>query len=202
MLNHWGAVRIATNKLETFQKFTTANVPHPEWTCDTEVAQTWIDQDFKVYGRKILQGHSGQGIIIFENETITSDKVCPMYTKATKAGTEFRIHVGDGGGTIIDMVQKKKRSGFEGGTPGIRNHSNGWVFARQDISVPELVIEAAKAAVKALNLDFGAVDIGYNHRENKAYVYEVNTAPGIEGTTLQKYVDYFKRKANNQGLLT
>lgn len=194
VLNSWDYVNIATDKLATFQMFTAYNVPHPEWTCDTEIAQAWIDQDFKVYGRKTLTGHSGSGIIILENETITSDKVCPLYTKATKAKVEFRIHVGNEGGTIIEMVQKKKREGFEGGISGIRNHANGWVFARQDIQVPTKVIDAAKAAVKALNLDFGAVDVGYSPQQDKAFVYEVNTAPGLEGTTLENYTSYFKRK--------
>jgi cytochrome c1 len=179
---------------------TAYNVPSPEWTTERATAKTWLMQGFTVYGRDTLTGHSGQGIIILKPEDYQSlddqDSIpgCPLFTKATKAKVEFRIHVGDEGDTIIDMVQKKKREGFEGGISGIRNHVNGWVFARQDIQVPIKVIDAAKAAVKALNLDFGAVDVGYSPQQDKAFVYEVNTAPGLEGTTLENYTSYFKRK--------
>lgn len=48
--------------------------------------------------------------------------------------------------------------------------------------------EAIKA-VNALGLDFGAVDIVTEKNTGIPYVLEVNTAPGNEGTTTQKYVD-------------
>ena len=48
-------------------------------------------------------------------------------------------------------------------------------------------------AIKVLGLDFGAVDIIYNKQEDKWYVLEVNTAPGIYGTTLDKYVNAIMR---------
>jgi D-alanine-D-alanine ligase-like ATP-grasp enzyme len=42
-------------------------------------------------------------------------------------------------------------------------------------------------------LDFGAVDVIWNEKEDKYYVLEVNTACGLEGTTLDKYVEQFRR---------
>ena len=88
------------------------------------------------------------------------------------------------------MQQKKKRHGVIDGS-GIRNHANGWVFARVDITPPAKLIEAAIEAVKLLKLDFGAVDVGYRERDDKVFVFEVNTAPGIEGTTVDKYANAF-----------
>ena len=38
-----------------------------------------------------------------------------------------------------------------------------------------------------LGLDFGAVDIGHRLIDNKLFVFEINTAPGITGTTLDNY---------------
>jgi len=52
----------------------------------------------------------------------------------------------------------------------------------------------ALAAVSALGLDFGAVDIIYNEHENQYYVLEVNTAPGLEGTTVEKYAEAFAKE--------
>lgn len=173
--------------MDTFRILGGADVAIPDYTGFTEVAQQWIDEGHRVYGRKTLTGHSGQGIRIFELETITSPDFCPLYTKNTKAKYEYRIHVM--AGEIIDEQQKKKRNDFEGGISGIRNHANGWVFARTEVTIPEVVQEQAIKAVQALGLDFGAVDIGYREVDNKAFVYEVNTAPGLEGTTLQRYTE-------------
>lgn len=198
-LNHPNDVIKATNKLLTFQAFNRNQVPCPDWTTNIEDAQNWIDQGHLVYGRKTLTGHSGQGIILFQQETVTSELECPLYTKSTKAKYEYRIHIGDGGETAIDMVQKRKRNGIENISNQIRSYNNGWIFAREECNPPTKVIEAAKAAVKAIGLDFGAVDVGFNVREDKAYVYEVNTAPGLQGTTLTSYVEYFQRKANEPG---
>ena len=49
------------------------------------------------------------------------------------------------------------------------------------------VLSAGIRAVGCLGLDFGAADIGWNSHDGEPSVYEVNTAPGLEGTTLDKY---------------
>jgi D-alanine-D-alanine ligase-like ATP-grasp enzyme len=57
-------------------------------------------------------------------------------------------------------------------------------------------------AVNHLGLDFGAVDMIYNAKRNTYYVLEVNTACGLAGETLNKYVEVFTmfgEKINEQG---
>jgi glutathione synthase/RimK-type ligase-like ATP-grasp enzyme len=46
----------------------------------------------------------------------------------------------------------------------------------------------------ASGLDFGAVDVIWNERQQRAYVLEINSAPGLEGTTIDDYVRYFGRQ--------
>lgn len=81
-----------------------------------------------------------------------------------------------------------------------RNHAQGnAVFNYPDITSRErsTLRKAARGAVKALQLDFGAVDILF--KEGKAYVLEVNTAPRLTdetADTLQKYVEAFMRYWN------
>jgi glutathione synthase/RimK-type ligase-like ATP-grasp enzyme len=198
IINHPNNVAIACNKLDTFLLLGLNGIQIPEWTTDIHQAQTWVDEGHTIYGRKTLTGHSGQGIIIIKGgeEGYSPEIVggeypeCPLYTKATKAKYEYRVHVM--AGKAIDVVQKKKKENFDGGTNGIRNRSNGWVYAHNNINVPSLVVEQAIKAVQVLGLDFGAVDIGYKERDNISFVYEVNTAPGLVGTTLQKYVQGIK----------
>ena len=73
------------------------------------------------------------------------------------------------------------------GGSGIRNHANGWVYTRAEILPSEELLSSSIEAVKLLGLNFGAVDIGHRLIDNKLFVFEVNTAPGLEGTTLDKY---------------
>jgi D-alanine-D-alanine ligase-like ATP-grasp enzyme len=51
--------------------------------------------------------------------------------------------------------------------------------------------EHSISAVNTLGLDFGAVDL-IVAKDGRVYVLEVNTAPGIEGITLEKYVKAFQ----------
>jgi hypothetical protein len=66
-----------------------------------------------------------------------------------------------------------------------RNFDNGFAFnlvRSQD--VPRDAVELASAAVEALQLDFGAVDV-LQGRDGQFFVLEVNTAPGVEGENRQ-----------------
>jgi len=187
VLNHPEYVRIAANKLLTYQILVDAEFDHiPEWTISKVIAQDWIDQGYRVYCRTQLTGHSGSGIVIADGSTPLVD--APLYTRSVKSKWEYRVHVFKG--EVLDVQQKKKRLDWEGTSiHGIRNASNGWVYARAGIEYPSMVTNAAVKAVDILGLDFGAVDIAYNQYEDKCYVFEINTAPGLEGTTLIKYTN-------------
>lgn len=54
------------------------------------------------------------------------------------------------------------------------------------------MLEQSKLAVKACGLDFGAVDIIWNNHYQKAYVLEINTAPGLEGSSVDNYRKAFE----------
>ena len=187
MLNDPLRVSNACNKLKTFQLLNERGVNIPDFTQNKTVTTWWLEQEHKVFCRTSLTGHSGQGIILAS----TPEEVvnAPLYTKYTKCKYEYRVHVFQG--HIIDFVRKKKRAGVDV-NQYIRSCDNGWVFCREGVELPECVKEQALKAIQALGLDFGAVDIGYNTREDKAYIYEINTAPGLQGSTLIAYTNAFK----------
>jgi len=179
------------NKLSFFEVidahnkvFTNKHVNIPEWTTDKAVALTWGED---VVCRKLLTGHSGQGIVL---GTVVP---APLYVKYKKKRHEYRVHFVKVGQKleVIDVTQKKKRKGFENVDTKIRNHKNGWVYAREDIVEPADLRTQALNAAFASDLDFGAVDLIWNEKEDKSYVLEVNTAPGLVGTTLDAYVNAF-----------
>jgi len=182
-LNKPHAIALASNKLETFREFRSNSFTDvPDWTTNHSEAQHWLDLGLKVYCRTTTRGHSGNGIIICND----GDRLAhaPLYTLHSKHKHEYRVHVFRG--QVIDIQMKRKRNGALGGT-GIRNKANGWVYARAEIAPPKELLLSSIKAVQLLNLDFGAVDIGHRVIDNKFFVFEVNTAPGLEGTTLDKY---------------
>ena len=177
----------AGNKLGAFQKFLAEGVSIPDFTTDRHVAAGWISDGCVVVCRTVLNGHSGRGIVLAD----TIDKLvnAPLYTKYKKKRKEFRVHVFKG--QVIDTAEKRKRRvenppAFDG---YVRNLANGWVFCRDNIVKPTDLDGVAVAACRALGLDFGAVDVIWNERENKCFVLEVNTAPGLQGTTLTNYTN-------------
>lgn len=187
-----GEVKDATDKLAFFKR-----VAGKDWcipfTDDKAVAQQWIDEGKMVVCRTMLRAHSGEGIVLSDQNIPLVN--APLYTQYIKKESEYRVHIFASSGA--KFVQKKVRNKDipdENVNWQIRNHDNGFVFASGDEfvgDVPEDVILVAREAVHVLGLDFGAVDVIWNDKFQKAYVLEINTAPGLEpeGRTL----DFYKR---------
>jgi glutathione synthase/RimK-type ligase-like ATP-grasp enzyme len=187
-LNPPPKVGMAADKKQSLLMFKEKEVPCPEFTSDVNLAKEWAKK-MTVVARTVLNGHSGQGIILCDKDT-ENFPVAPLYVKYKKKSREYRVHVFQG--DVIDVQQKKKRLDFDKEVnTKIRSFDNGWVFCRDGIECPEDLYETAVSAVAALGLDFGAVDVIYNLHENKCYALEVNTAPGLEGETMFSYVITF-----------
>lgn len=200
VLNNASAIGNASNKLNAFRALQEAGVRTVEFTDNRQTAQAWVNDDrVLVYARTRLQGHSGEGIEIgYHNPTSVGDAGgypvtaelprAQLYTKAVMGNRrEFRVHVFKG--KIIYIQQKRRRDGWQdqsGYSNLVRNHASGWIYATQ--SATPINAAAKREAIKsvaALGLDFGAVDIITNRED--AFVLEVNTAPGMTGTTLEVY---------------
>lgn len=185
VLNTVEALNRAANKVAAFNALSLAEVKTVEYTTDRELALNW-NRNEVVYERGTLTGHSGEGITVrLPREGIAN---APLYTKGILGPRrEWRVHVFEG---VITYVQKKiRRNGYREDPSyreDVRNHHTGWVYSSnfQDAPPDQVLIQAHKA-VSALGLNFGAVDLiskGVN-----AWVLEVNTAPGLTGTTLETY---------------
>ena len=188
--------KTVTNKLTFFKDMQGEDWLPEFWTDQEEVP----DEAFPIVCRTKLTGHSGQGIVI----SASRDDLVPadLYVRYIPKKDEYRVHIGtyrDEQGNVeyalIDLQQKKRKKSHDDPNWQIRNKTNGFVYAREGVDPPLGVVESAVACFAASGLDFGAVDVIWNDHYGKAYILEINTAPGLEGTTLKRYADYFNGRA-------
>lgn len=196
IINRPEAVALVTNKLTFLRTCQREGSPRiPEFTTDREVARRWLNEGIKVVARTILNGHSGNGIVILEGDGVDIP-VAPLYTKYVPKKEEWRLHVFKDGAQlrIIDM-QRKIRDPDYPGVPdwNVRSHANGFIFARNVEPPNPDVLRQALLALDASGLDFGAVDVIWNQQAGCAYVLEINSAPGLSGTTITSYADAFRK---------
>lgn len=190
-LNKRANVALAIDKLDALTKFKEADVRCPKFTEDIEEARKWATKGHAVVGRSLLRSFQGRGIAFTDKGVApaTADaqgRRCVLWTRYVPKREEWRVHVFKG--SVIAVAQKRRRRETEVDNH-IRSWDNGWVYAIHDLDPPEDLNTVGIAAVKALGLDFGAVDVIWNEKLNRCFVLEVNTAPALEGTTVQKYAD-------------
>lgn len=194
IVNPMDRVSVAGNKLLTFEKLKDVDgISIPTFTTDRSVAESWLRDGIDVVCRTQLRGHSGAGIVLSNKDNPLVD--APLYVQYVKKQKEFRVHVAFG--EVIDVQEKRKRNDLPEDFKAnfqVRNHQTGWVYCRENIEVPGGLLSLARSVVEQLGLDFGAVDIIYNAKSDVCYCLEVNTAPGLEGTTVEKYAQAFVRE--------
>lgn len=141
----------------------------------------------KVVVRTLVNASEGRGITIVPKEELNHR--APLYTAYVPKKKEFRVHVYNN--QVID-VQEKRRRRVEGQATQefeVRNMANGYVFCRDNVLEPGDLRMVALQAVNALGRTHGAVDVGFNEKKQMCFVLEVNSRPGLQGTTAKKYAD-------------
>lgn len=192
ILNNPVNVGVAANKLKAQKAFNGSPYCLP-FSDDVALARRWIAAGEVVVCRTKLTGNSGEGIVIAEKpEEIVA---APLYTIYKKKTQEYRVHVFDGEVLSIQRKARKVDVPDEDVNWKVRNLDGGFIFARTGFDVPQEVVDAAKGAMRDLQLDFGAVDVGY-HKKEGTFVYEVNTACGLDGSNLTDYIEAFCKKLN------
>lgn len=184
LTGHSGAgIRLILPRSDQQRDERTGNIPR--WWVDSERQSTGL----------------GQFRVDFGN--------CQLFTQGISGHRhEWRAHVFRG--QVILLQLKMRREGFQdndGYTSLVRNQDTGWVYSvnfdRSDLTGIDLVEAQAIAAIEALGLDFGAVDIIQKKREtDQVFVLEVNTAPGLAegGSSLSSYADAIRAWGEQQGV--
>ena len=106
------------------------------------------------------------------------DNGCTHFADFLSIKQEYRVHMMGG---FPFLIQEKANNGR--GHKYIRTNSNGWQFLTKDLHrsyLPNSVMHNAVMALDVLGMDFGAVDIGIDSRDD-AYIFEVNSGAGLTG---------------------
>lgn len=173
------------DKLAQYEWFKAQGISALEFTTNIETAKNWAESR-TVFCRRLTRASEGKGIVV--SETPEQVVVAPVYTAYKKKKKEFRVHVFKE--HIVHVLEKRKKKKFNGEVnTKIRNTANGYVFCSDNVVEPDGIRELALKASKVTNSDFKGVDIGFNEKLNELFVIEVNSAPGIAGSNIDRYIE-------------
>lgn len=165
--------KVISNKFLEHKKLLQAGVPVPKLMSGPK--EGYVGRSFNHQGGKDLLAGGGHDYWV---EKISTTR-------------EFRIHVM--GGVSIRAGMKVPRDGFPNPHPWVRSYDGGWRLSygnAAQLFLKQSLRDAAKEAVQALGLDFGAVDVA-QRAGGGVVVWEVNKAPGLEGGSLKRYAEKF-----------
>ena len=178
----------------------------PKWTDSRQEALEWLRQPNgsdsfrckKVVSRTILNGHSGAGIVITDRENRDSLPEAPLYVEYVPKDSEYRVHIFNG--EVIDVQRKVRDPDREVTDWKVRSHGNGFIYIRtspdgrsyKDLVQGDVISQSVRA-MACSGLQFAAVDIIWNSERRKAYVLECNTAPGLQGETVNIYANAIRK---------
>lgn len=192
-LNHRAAIETALDKRRTFGAMQDNGVLHPEWTTAPAQAADWLLAGDMVVARHTLTSHSGQGIQIVTNDGIVyKDPSCTapwqsakLFTKYFKRTAEYRVFVVGGAAVLVYRKGASSEIPKESRQYYVRTHATGWNFCAVALSdVPAQVLEMGVRAAASIDIDVCAVDIGWHEPSSSVVVFEINSAPGIDGGTV------------------
>ena len=123
------------------------------------------------------------------NDLLNRPARADFFAKKIELVREFRIH--SFLGRSIRAGQKVEREGMTV-HPWIRSFDAGWKILYDGVTARQNHRELAHNACRALNLEFGAVDIG-EKADGSLVVLECNRAPGLADGTVQRYAGAIQR---------
>lgn len=166
-----------TNKLRQLTRLGVAGVPAVLFSLRKE-GEDWLPR----------KNHHQQGFDLTNHRLREGRIPADFYVKKETFTDEYRIHVfrTPRDNMRVVRVARKVPNGLHP-HPWIRCHRLGWKLSYVG-GATESAKEVARNSLRALHLDFGAVDVGIRPDASPC-VLEVNTCPGLDSGTLQYYVD-------------
>lgn len=132
---------------------------------------------FPALARK-MSGHGGTDIVpVFQRQEVPWRVAAgwDWFSTYVPLQTEFRVWIYRD--ELLDVYEKTMQRPHEYAYVG-RNFRNGFDFTHRANGYPIEAVTQAKTAIRALQFDFGAIDMLLGEDGN-IYILEVNTAPGV-----------------------
>jgi|CXWL01.1.fsa_nt_gi glutathione synthase/RimK-type ligase-like ATP-grasp enzyme len=188
VFNRYSNVAACVNKIETFRALSLAGVSHVPFTTDYAIARDWQHFGYPVCVRALAEGADGAGLTIVRSN-LEPIPHAPLYTKFIKAKAEYRVNVCN---DTTMAVQLKVPLRSDQSTE-IRTTAGGWGFRLLDENeIPIGLRPVARAATKALGLDYAGVDMIHGE-DGKFYVLELNSAPHLTPAVATRFAKEFKK---------
>ncbi len=200
-LNTLDAVLRTTNKLEMLQALTTSGVPTLTFSTDPTALASLADKEGNVYIR------NRAGVVRYGNDFNASrDSYFSQPVKFKRR--EYRVHVFNG--KVLGAYEKvplvSPTAENQSPTAAINRpklyKSDTCRFVRCDLEndgarVNSVAQEICIRAVQSLGLVFGGVDL-IRDKNGNFFVCEVNSAPGLNGLNVDRWVEAIKEYYNEE----
>jgi len=169
------------------------------WICPTmDLVSNAIDEGAK-YFQKFIEIKDEYRLHVFNDEIIYSVKKIKRNNMAEAFIIQNKEKIesiaAKNNRTLekntVDYVLKQMAKEHKTADMIVRSNTRGWKFSRVT-NITLSLKDAAIKAVKALELNFAAVDCCIDVKGN-VYIIELNSGPGLKGSTLDTYIETFKK---------
>lgn len=148
--------------------------------------------DYPVVVRTTLTSYGGDGIVVCKNRKEYLKYKGHFWTKYIYTNKEYRVHIL--GGKIVKLFEKV--SEYETEFP-IRVSTNGYHYKLIDHSKYKGLKKFCDTIHQQLapyGGDMYSLDVGYINSRSKYFLFEVNSASGLNSKTAALYADYIVKK--------
>lgn len=149
-------------------------------------------EDYPLIIRTTLNSTGGRGIIVCRNEEEFKNNWVSYawWTRFIHTSSEYRLHILGG---EIKKIQRK--IGEDDEEFPIRNLSNGYHFSiRENLEAFPNTVELVNQLNEVLVGKFYSLDIGVERDSKKIFIFEANSASGLNENTAEVYADYLIRE--------
>lgn len=203
VLNPSTAIRLASDKIFTLVRLEEEGIPHVPFFMTFADAVEYAP-DGIILGRT-RNGMQGRGISVYDPSRIYGNRYpwCPpirgrehdFYSIYVQPTREVRVHVV--GEEVIRVQGKFKDFPEEADVnPFVRNYKTGYRFRAPRRELRSSRKQWAVRAVKALQLDFGAVDMLLFGEDEECKILEVNSGPACSPLTASCYATALRQLIN------
>lgn len=171
------------------------------WTCLTKTHVEKAISDGAQYFQEYIDIKTEYRLHVFDGKVIYATKKVENPTEAgwiaqrkEKVWDYARKNNVDINETTLDYVLGRLVKEIVLPDRIVRSNKRGWKFS--SIAVNSLSATLKNAAIKSVEvvgLNFGAVDCAISVGDHP-FIIEVNTAPGLQGTSFDKYIATFREK--------